>query len=233
MAAGNVFSVLMEFSAVARGAREQLIPLCDERNVAAIAFSVTGRGLLTGRYTEHHVFPDGDIRQIDPLFQRERFRSGLRVAEKLAEVGARYGRSPAQTAIAWVLSQPGIICALTGPSSIDHLEENLAASGWTLPDEELADLDAWFDRERRHLARAQRTSVRQILTDPLPDDPEQAFRDLVYAMETVLLLGEVTEREVLPLFRELFALRADLGPDTITALVEIQARMRRLMHYES
>jgi aryl-alcohol dehydrogenase-like predicted oxidoreductase len=155
---GDVFSVLMEFSAVARGAREQLLPLCEEREVAAIGFSVTGRGLLTGRYTEDHAFPDGDIRQIDPLFQRERFRSGLRVAEKLAAIGARYGKTPAQTAIAWVLAQPGITCALTGPSSIDHLEENLAASGWTIPDEELADLDAWLDRERRRLARAQRTS---------------------------------------------------------------------------
>ena len=93
----------------------------------------------------------------------------MRTADKLAEVGARYGKSGVQTAIAWVLAQPGITCALTGPSSIEHLEENLAASDWTLPDEELSDLDARFDRERRRLARAQRASVRQILAEPLPD----------------------------------------------------------------
>lgn len=233
MEEGDVFSVLMEFSAVARGAREQLLPLCEERDVAAIAFSVTGRGLLTGRFTGTHLFPDGDIRQIDPLFQRERFRSGLRVADKLAELGARYGRTPAQTAIAWVLAQPGVTCALTGPSSIDHLEENLAASGWTIPDEELADLDAWLDRERRRLTRAQRSSVSQILAAPLPADPEQAFHDLVYVMETAILLDEVAEREVLPLFHELFALRDGLGPDAGSALTDIQARLGVMMDARS
>jgi aryl-alcohol dehydrogenase-like predicted oxidoreductase len=233
MDGGDVFSVLMEFSAAARGAREHLLPFCEERDVAAIAFSVTGRGLLTGRYAEGHAFPDGDIRQIDPLFQRERLRSGLRVADKLAEVGARYGKSAVQTAIAWVLAQPGIICALTGPSSIDHLEENLAASGWTIPDEELADLDAWFDRERQRLARAQRASLREILTEPLPEDPEQAFRDLVYAMETAILLDEVAERDVLPPFRKLFSLREAMGPDVGPILPDIQARLRALVASES
>ena len=102
---GKVFSVMVELSAVAREARERLLPLCRAHNVGAIAFSVTGRGLLTGIQGRPQ-FEPGDIRNIDSLFQRERFQSGLRVAGKLAELGERYGKTPAQTAIAWVLTQP-------------------------------------------------------------------------------------------------------------------------------
>ena len=53
-------------------------------SIGAIAFSVTGGGLLTGRF-EKEKNELGDIRNIDPLFHRECFQSGLRVAKKIAE----------------------------------------------------------------------------------------------------------------------------------------------------
>ena len=153
---GNVFSVLMELSAVARNSREKLLPLCRTYGVGAIAFGVTGRGLLTGRFQKRKVFEPGDIRNMDPLFQRERFQSGLRVAEKLAKVGRGYGKTPAQVAIAWVLSQPEVICAFTGPSTIGHLEENIGGSGWLLSLEDLKDLELFFKQEDVWLEREQK-----------------------------------------------------------------------------
>jgi aryl-alcohol dehydrogenase-like predicted oxidoreductase len=38
------------------------------------------------------------------------------------------------------LAQPGVICALTGPSTLPHLEENLGAAGWTIAPDDLAEL---------------------------------------------------------------------------------------------
>ncbi|MEW6107517.1 MAG: aldo/keto reductase, partial [Bacillota bacterium] len=58
---GRPLSVLMELSAATRDARAKLLPLCREHGMAAIAFSTTGRGILTGTIREGHVFPDGDI----------------------------------------------------------------------------------------------------------------------------------------------------------------------------
>jgi aryl-alcohol dehydrogenase-like predicted oxidoreductase len=115
MNTGNVFSVLMGSVSQHTQAREALLPLCRKHGVGAIAFSVTGRGLLTGKYPAGHPFDPGDIRKFDPLFQSERLESGLRIAGKLGEVGARYGKTNAQAAIAWVLGQPRVICAV-GPS---------------------------------------------------------------------------------------------------------------------
>jgi len=65
-----------------------------------IAFSTTGRGLLTGKFKEGQKFEPGDIRYLDPLFQRERFQHGLRMAKKFAELGEKYSKTPVQVAIA-------------------------------------------------------------------------------------------------------------------------------------
>lgn len=232
LAAGDVLSILMELSAVARHAQRTLVPLCERYDAAAIAFSTTGRGLLTGAFAgrdDPPPFAPGDIRALDPLFQRERFDSGLRVAARLAEIGEQHGRTPVQVAIAWVLAQPRVLCALTGPSTVAHVEENVAASGWRFPEEALAELDGFLAQEDARLARAQQASVARILNEALPESPEKAFVDLVYAIETAILLSRVDEPAVLPVFQELFALRKRLDAEAASDLAAIQERLRALI----
>jgi aryl-alcohol dehydrogenase-like predicted oxidoreductase len=232
MAAGRIFSVMVELSAAAREALTTTLPLCQRQGVGAIAYSVTGRGLLTGRFQAGHTFEPGDIRAIDALFQRERFESGLRVTACLAEMGSRYGRTPAQMAIAWALAQPGLICALVGPSTVAHLEEDLGASGLRLAPDDLAEIKAFLQQEDAWLAQAQRASLRRILCAPLPGEPAQAFKDLVYAAETMVQLGLVAEHAVMPVFLELYGLRNDLTPGARPALERIQAQMAGLAHLD-
>lgn len=225
---GKVVSVLMELSAVARSSRETLLPLCKEHGVGAIAFSVTGRGLLTGRIGRGTRFGEGDIRSLDPLFQRENLDSGLRVAERFRELGLKVGRTPVQTAIAWVLSHREVACALTGPSSVPHLEENLGASGWSLSQEDLEALESFFEAEDARLLEEQRVSLGRILSGRLPSDPGDALSDLVYAMETILSLGLASEEEVTPVFRELWGHRRDLNTGVLPTFVDIQERLREM-----
>lgn len=232
LAEGHVFSVLMELSAVARQALGTLLPLCRQHGVGAIAFSVTGRGLLTGRYAAGHRFEAGDIRNFDPLFQRERCESGLRVASMLAEVGRRHGRTPAQVAIAWVLAQPGVVSALVGPSTVPHLEEDLGGSGWQLPPGELAEIDAFLAQEDAWLLEAQRGSVRRILSEPLPAEPAQAVSDLAYVLETAVVLGLAREEAVMPLFRALYPIWRAPGPGDRPALEDIQRQLAGLVGKE-
>ncbi len=230
--AGEVFSALMELSAVARGARRKLLPLCRQYGVGAIAFSVTGRGLLTGRFGPRPQFAAQDIRSLDPLFQRERLRSGLRVAQRLAELGRRYGKTSVQVAIAWVLAQPGILCALTGPSSLAHLEENVGGAGWRLAAEDLQALETFLRDEDQWLREQQRASLRRILTGPLTQPASQAVVDLLYALETALLLGLVAEKEVLPLAQELFAARKGMEASSLQKLEGVQQELRGLVRWE-
>jgi aryl-alcohol dehydrogenase-like predicted oxidoreductase len=227
---GSLFSILMELSAVARHSLHELLPLCRKNNLAAIAFSVTGRGILTGKIGESTAFSQGDIRRLDPLFKRERFESALKTLELFKSLGAKYGKSPVQVAIAWVLNQPGVVCALTGPSSLEHLEENIGGSGWHLEEPDLKVLEHFFIEEDTRLASEQKVSIRSLLTGPSPADPNMAFQDLVYVCETAILIGMASEAEVIPIFRDLFALRDTLESEEVRLnLKDFQRKLKAVI----
>lgn len=226
---GTVFSVLLELNAVARENHRDLLPLCQKYDAGMIAFSVTGRGLLTGKFQEVPTFEAGDIRNLDTFFQRERFQYGLRVMEKLAEIGNRYGKTPAQAAIAWVLAQEEVICALTGPSTILHLEENLQASEWRFTPQELDEINQFLEEKDEKYNQLAEDNVREILTEPLPADSSSAFRDLIYVIETALRLGMVEESEMMPTFYRLYGLRKEMDDQAGPKLSAIQGRLRDLI----
>ena len=226
---GDLFSVLMELHVAAPQARQSLLNLCQEYDVGGIAFSVTGRGILTDKIKVGTRFKEGDLRQIDPLFQRERMESALRIASFLAELGRKCGKTAVQTAIAWVLAQPGIVSALTGPSRIDHLEENAAASGWNLDVQDLSELEVFLTQEMWRLSQEQTDSIHLILNSSLPNKPDQAFIDLVYVVETSLVLGLVQEDQILPIFIDLFDLRNNLKQVSIVKLDELKTRLKDLV----
>ena len=121
-----------------------------------------------------------------------------------------------------------MICALTGPSTVEHLEENIGGSGWQLASEDLEGLEEFLTEEDARLKKEQRASVFQILREPL-SHPPQAFTNLIYAIETALTLGMTTEKEVLPLFQELHGLREALDERTRPRLEDIQSRLRALI----
>jgi len=226
---GGLFSILMELSPVARMAAQTLLPICVEHNLAGIAFSVTGRGILSGRYAAGHAFAEGDIRRMDPLFKRESFASAQRIRQFLARLGEAYQATPVQMGIAWVLAQPGVACALTGTTSSAHLAENLASSEIDLAGDHLAALERFFVEEDGRLATAQKETILRLLQTPLTSEAEEAFNDLVYVMETAAKLGMVAEDRVMPVFLELFALRKVLDEHALAQMAGIQQLLRDLL----
>ncbi|HAI21644.1 MAG TPA: hypothetical protein DCM14_07115 [Clostridiales bacterium UBA8153] len=165
-----------------------------------IGFSVTGRGLFTGRYEPGHQFAPGDIRGFDPLFQREQLASGLRVAGRLAELAGLTGMTPAQLSTAWALSRPGVVCALTGTSSARHLEENLAGATLPFPPELLPDFDAFLAGEKQRRLAERREHLRALLAEELPPTLEQGRRDLIYLMDGFNSEGWAGQAQLFPLF---------------------------------
>ncbi len=226
---GNPFSILMELSAVARKSCESLLPLCSQYNVAAIGFSTTGRGILTGKIGPETKFQPKDIRNLDPLFQRARLQSALVIVEKLRELGKKYNKSPVQVALAWVLAQPNVLCALTGSSKIKHLEENIGGSGWTISKDDLRVLDQFFENEDQVLFEEERTLVNQLVTEPLPSSPIQAFKELIYVLETCDYQDILSEQQILQIFQELWPLRNTLDESSHSKMIEIQKRLKALI----
>jgi aryl-alcohol dehydrogenase-like predicted oxidoreductase len=64
------------------------------------------------------------------------------VIETLTEVAAAHGRSPAQTALAWLLGRPAVTSVIFGARTEAQLEDNLGAVGWDLDAQGAARLDA-------------------------------------------------------------------------------------------
>lgn len=226
---GHPASVLFELSAVARSAAKDLLPFLRTSGVAGIAFSPTGRGLLTGAVTAGHRFESGDIRSLDPLFARDWRASGLRVKDRLAELGRRHGRSAAQVAIAWVLARPGVTAALTGPTDPAHLAENLEAADWPFPEDELKTLDAFLDQEGERLREASFVTCRDILAHPLAREGGAAYGDLIYVMETAVQFGLATEDEVMPAIVKLLSARKQTGEGYDPALEDLRLDVGRLL----
>ena len=226
---GKPFSILMELSAVARKSRNEILPLCNKYDIAGIGFSTTGRGILTGKYGPNTQFEADDLRSLDPLFQRARFASALRIKSFFADLALNYDVTPVQLAVAWVLAQPKIICALTGSSKIPHLEENLGASGITFKQKDLNRLEEIFSKEDVRLANDEQAIIHTILTEPLPSSLEQAFIDLVYALETSHDLGLLAEGLVRKIFTKLWLLKKKLNETDRDALVAVQRDLNALL----
>lgn len=225
---GDVSFCLLELSPVARQGRNELLPLCENNDAKAIAFSVTGRGILTGNIDEDTEFEPNDIRRMDPLFKKERLRSALRITEELNEIGEEYDKSSVQVAINWVLSQRNVISALTGTSSQRHLLENIGASGWELKKKDEERIDNLLDREEEILDEKEPEILKEILEEQLAKNQSKNFGDLVYVMEVAIERGIAKQKEILPHYRELLASRKK-GALEYDRLEDIRKELKDLM----
>ena len=223
--AGNISTMMIELNAATRTSRKKL-NIADKYNIGAIGFSVTGRGILTGKYNMRPEFEKEDIRNIDPLFTEPRFSSALRIGGKLKELGEKYSRSSAQMAIAWVLSQQSVVCALTGPSKISHLEENAGGSDWAIDKSDLNELEQFFEKDDLRLEEEQKIETERILIHPLPDDFSLAFQKIVLVLESMAELELMPEKEVLGFFHQILPLREKADENAVMLLNDTRKQIR-------
>jgi myo-inositol catabolism protein IolS len=118
---------------------EDVLPLAEYARSAGMTLATWGslaHGLLTGTIDSRSTFAEGDRRNRYEHFQKDRLRENLRVVDKLAAAAARLGKTPAQTAIRWLLDTPGVSCVLFGATKPLQVEENLGAVEWKIPPDE-------------------------------------------------------------------------------------------------
>ena len=123
----------------------EIFPFCREQGLGVMAYGATAHGLLTGSMTPQTVFEEGDFRHRgiafgQPLFEGNHFLRNLEKVEKLKELAAGRERTVAQLAMAWVLSDPVISVALTGPRRPQEIEENVGAADWAMTAQERAEI---------------------------------------------------------------------------------------------
>jgi len=136
-----IAAVQSEYSLWERNLEPHIIPLLRQLGIGLVAFAPLGRGFLTGRVRRAEEYPPGDYRRGDPRYQADNFDANMRAASVVREVAARRSATPAQIALAWLLSRGPDIVPIPGTKRRAYLEENVAAADVSLTQEDIAQLE--------------------------------------------------------------------------------------------
>jgi aryl-alcohol dehydrogenase-like predicted oxidoreductase len=130
-----------EYSLWSRDVEDEILPTVRELGIGFVAYSPLGRGFLTGQIQRFEDLPEGDFRRSSPRFQGENFHKNLELVGRVKEIANEKGVAASQLALAWLLHQGEDIVPIPGTKRRKYLEENVAAVGITLTDEELKRID--------------------------------------------------------------------------------------------
>ncbi|HQQ78601.1 MAG TPA: aldo/keto reductase [Thermoanaerobaculia bacterium] len=133
-----------EYSLFSRDVEAAVLPACRELGIGFVAYSPLARGFLSGKYRSLADFPEGDYRRLAPRFQGGNFAKNLALVAKVADLARRRKATPAQVALAWVLSRGADVVPIVGTKTRERLEENLNATDLVLRAADLAELEAAF-----------------------------------------------------------------------------------------
>ncbi|KAI1803353.1 Aldo/keto reductase [Daldinia bambusicola] len=152
-------------------ARTNLLATCRELGVAVVAYSPLSRGLLSGRIESPADFEPGDVRRSYPRFSAENFPKNTAVVEELKSVAKEKGCTPAQLALAWLLSQGDDIFPIPGTTKSASLEENCAAASIELSEDEVSRIRALVETASCRGARYPPQHALALFADtPLPEE---------------------------------------------------------------
>jgi aryl-alcohol dehydrogenase-like predicted oxidoreductase len=122
--------------------QNDVLATCRELGIGFVAYSPLGRGFLAGRFSSPDELDEGDFRKNHPRFQGENLEHNTQLVETVKEIAAEKGVTPAQVALAWVLSRGDDVVPIPGTKRRTYLEQNVAASDVDLTDDDLQRLDA-------------------------------------------------------------------------------------------
>lgn len=131
-----------EYSLWTRDVEAEILPLCQELGIGLVCYSPLGRGFLTGAIRDIGQLAADDWRRHNPRFQGENLAHNLALVDAVTALASARGCTPAQLALAWLLSRGPQVVPIPGTRSVARLDENAAASALTLTADELAHLDA-------------------------------------------------------------------------------------------
>lgn len=126
-----------------RDCEVELLPMCAELGVGVCSYSPLARGVLTGKYSAGAAPPPdsraarGNVR----LLQTEYREANFALAQKVGELAAQTGCTPAQLALAWVMANQLVTAPIIGPRTMEQFLESMGARNVTITPELEAALD--------------------------------------------------------------------------------------------
>ncbi|MDN4473209.1 aldo/keto reductase [Demequina zhanjiangensis] len=122
-----IAAVQNEYSLWSRNPELGMLDATREAGVALVAFSPVARGFLAGGVADPEALAPKDIRRGMPRFQPDHWPANAALLPRWRALAASAGCTPAQLALAWVLSRGEHVVAIPGTTSLEHLRENRSA----------------------------------------------------------------------------------------------------------
>jgi aryl-alcohol dehydrogenase-like predicted oxidoreductase len=116
-----------EYSLWTRDPENEILPLLRKLGIGFVPYSPLGHGLLSGQIRSVDDFADDDWRKTNPRFTGENFTRNLAIVDEVRAIGAEIGATPAQTALAWLLTRGDDVAPIPGTRRVARVEENTAA----------------------------------------------------------------------------------------------------------
>ncbi len=141
-----VTAVQSEYSLATREPEIAVLATCRELGAAFVAFSPVGRAFLTGALRDVGLLEAKDIRRSMPRFEPAHYAANLALLPAYEALAREAGCTPAQLALAWLLTRGEHVIPIPGTASLAHLREDLGAESVTLEPALLARLDALINQ---------------------------------------------------------------------------------------
>jgi aryl-alcohol dehydrogenase-like predicted oxidoreductase len=141
-----VSALQTEYSLWSRDVEADILPTIRRLNIGFVAYSPLGRGFLSGAIRSRSDLQPGDWRLQNPRFSEDAISRNRQLAEVVSQVAKDLEATPAQIALAWVLSRDIPLAAIPGTRRIERLEENWASQGITLGTEQLERLESLVNK---------------------------------------------------------------------------------------
>ncbi|MDO4338182.1 MAG: aldo/keto reductase [Eubacteriales bacterium] len=140
-----VTAVQNRYSMMARW-HETIFPVCEELNVAYVAFSPMANGFLTGKYTPGTKFDSSrDYRADMPQYTEEGFAKAKELLDMLTKMAAEKNATMGQLSLAWMMNKKPYIVPIPGSRKLERLKENFEAGNIILTKDEITMIDSRLD----------------------------------------------------------------------------------------
>src|SRR5690554_3672346 len=120
------------------GYEEALAGLAQEQEVGVVSYFSLASGCLTGKYRSKADL-EGSARAafLEGFFDER----GMKLLDALRRISDGVGATPAQVSLAWLMTRPGITAPIASATSLEQLDDILAAADVTLPQDAIEALD--------------------------------------------------------------------------------------------
>jgi aryl-alcohol dehydrogenase-like predicted oxidoreductase len=138
-----ITSLQPPYSIISPEIEKEILPYTLENNIGVIVYSPMKSGLLSGTMTRERIaaMPEDDFRKRTPNFKEPLLSRNLELAELLAAIGKRHGRTAGEVAIAWTLGHPAVTAAIVGMRSAKQVDGVIGAAQLRLSAEEIAEIE--------------------------------------------------------------------------------------------